>query len=110
MGNICKKIRAKKCRGFNDLPDGIIVEIFTYLSIKDLGRCAQVSRRFHSIAYEESLWYKINACMKIVPSGFLAHILSNGCQHLSLQWSLIEGSYLELNQVLTYILILQKQF
>ena len=91
MGNICKNIQKKSHGGFNVLPDEIILEIFTYLSIKDLAKCAKVSKRFRSISYSESLWCKINACMKIIPVRFLSHILSNGCQYLNLQWALIDG-------------------
>ena len=40
----------------NDLPDEVILNIFTYLSTKDLGRCACVSKRFKSISKTESLW------------------------------------------------------
>ena len=91
MGNICKNIHKKSHGGFNILPDEIVLEIFTYLSIKDLAKCAKVSKRFRSICYSESLWCKINACMKIIPVRFLSHILLNGCQYLNLQWALIDG-------------------
>ena len=40
----------------NDLPDEVILNIFTYLSTKDLGRCACVSKRLKSISKTESLW------------------------------------------------------
>ena len=91
MGNICKNIHKKSHGRFNVLPDEIVLEIFMYLSIKDLAKCAKVSKRFRSICYSESLWCKINACMKIIPVRFLSHILSNGCQYLNLQWALIDG-------------------
>ena len=32
-----------------DMPDEIILKIFEYLSIKDLGRCAKVSTRLKNI-------------------------------------------------------------
>ena len=92
MGNICNRRELKKTYSWNNLPDEIILEILSYLSIKDLGQCAQVSKRFQNICHTESLWWKINVCMKIVPTSFLIHILANGCQYLSLQWSLIDVS------------------
>ena len=92
MGNICSRRELKKSYSWNNLPDEIILKILSYLSIKDLGQCAQVSKRFQKICYTESLWCKVNVCMKIVPSSFLTHILANGCQYLSLQWSLIDES------------------
>ena len=38
----------------------LVVKIFSYLPIKDLGRCAQVSKMFYTNAYDTSLWEKIS--------------------------------------------------
>jgi len=57
MGNVCfKKRPVCTCKGLSDLPDEVILEIFTYLPTKDLGRCAMVSKRFKNIISTESLW------------------------------------------------------
>ena len=39
----------------NDLPDEILLKLFSYLGPKDLGRCLQVSKRFNRIAKDESI-------------------------------------------------------
>ena len=38
-----------------DLPDEILLKLFSYLGPKDLGRCLQVSKRFNRIAKDESI-------------------------------------------------------
>ena len=35
-----------------DMPDEIILKIINYLKIKDLGRCAKVSKRLRTIWYD----------------------------------------------------------
>ena len=41
------------------LPNELILNIFTHLTIKDLGRCAQVSKNFCALAYDKSMWTKL---------------------------------------------------
>ena len=41
------------------MPDEILMKIFSYLEVQDLGRCAMVSKRFHEMAYERRLWHKL---------------------------------------------------
>ena len=43
-----------------ELPSEVILKIFRNLSIKDFGRCAQVSKIFQTNAYDPSLWKKIS--------------------------------------------------
>ena len=47
-----------KSESMETLPNEIILNIFTHLTIKDLGRCAQVSKIFYAIAYDKTLWTK----------------------------------------------------
>mgnify|MGYP001496083091 CR=1 FL=1 len=39
----------------DDLPDEILLKLFSYLGPKDLRRCLQVSKRFNRIAKDESI-------------------------------------------------------
>ena len=82
------------------LPNELILEIFTHLKIKDLGRCAQVSKTIYAIAYDKTLWTKIlvtsymppgqfvppleNAPPRIMPHGLLVQALSRGARYLGL--------------------------
>ena len=67
-----------------NLPNEILLKIFDYMKIKDLLRCGQVSRRIRIIAYDQSLWQKVNLHPKeIVPTGLLELILENNCEYLS---------------------------
>ena len=59
----------------DNLPNEVLLKVFTYLNIRDLGYCAQVSRRLGDISIDESLWQKINVFNKVVPTGFIQHIL-----------------------------------
>ena len=49
------------------LPDETLLNLFKFLKFKDLGRCLQVSKRFRTMALDETLWKKI----KIVDQGNL---------------------------------------
>lgn len=44
---------------FDDLPDEMMVHIFSYLNTLDRTRCAQVSKRWNMLAYSPQLWKKI---------------------------------------------------
>ena len=59
----------------DNLPNEVLLKVFTYLNIRDLGYCAQVSKRLGDISIDESLWQKINVFNKVVPTGFIQHIL-----------------------------------
>lgn len=44
----------------HDLPDEVILLVFSYLMEKDLCRVSQVCRRFRSIANDVELWYVLH--------------------------------------------------
>lgn len=46
----------REAPSMSNLSDEILLKIFSYLSIKDLGAASSVSHRFHSITRDESLW------------------------------------------------------
>ena len=43
-----------------DLPIVVIHEIFSYLSLKDLGRVAQVCRSLNEISCHETIWKRVS--------------------------------------------------
>ena len=45
------------------IPDSLLLEIFSYLDIRALGRSVQVCTRWKRVAYDEILWQGI--CKKI---------------------------------------------
>ena len=69
------KIVKKMTIFLDNLPNEVLLKVFTYLNIRDLGYCAQVSKRLGDISIDESLWQKINVFNKVVPTGFIQHIL-----------------------------------
>ena len=66
------------------LPNEIILNIFSHLTVKDLGRCAQVSKNFCTIAYDKTLWTKILVTSGMVPNKLLEQALSRGVKYLGL--------------------------
>ena len=73
------------------VPDEIVVKIFSYVPIQDLGCVTQVSKRFHQLSQNESLWVKFNASEKTLPIQFLGFILHRGTKFLSLLGTNLDG-------------------
>ena len=71
-----------------DLPNEVLLKIFSYVNHNYLIRCGQLSKRMKSICHDSSLWQKIELKPKLgilnVPTGFINFALSNGCKYLSL--------------------------
>ena len=76
----------------NDLPDEVILKVFTFSKTKDLIRCGQVSIRFRNICQDAELWEKINLCCKKIPAAFIQKVLDNDCRYLSLANSRVKGT------------------
>ena len=71
----------------NDLPDEILLKLFSYLGPKDLGRCLQVSKRFNQIAKDMRLWRKItlwNRFHRRISAKFFNQVLDYGLENLEL--------------------------
>ena len=66
------------------LPDEILVNIFSHLSIKDLYRCAKVSKKFRLISHDESFWKCINLYDHFVSCEFITQIIKLGTEYLNL--------------------------
>ena len=67
------------------LPEEILLNIFSYLGRKDVGRCLQVSKRFRNIAQDDSLWNKLEIENKVFRSKYIAQALSYGLKQLHLE-------------------------
>ena len=75
------------------LPNEILVKIFTFFSVRDLGRCSRVSHRFRTISRDDSMWQKINLYGKKVPVEFVEQIFALGTKYLSLQETKLYGFF-----------------
>ena len=67
----------------DDLPDEIILNIFTFLGIREILTCGQVSQRIRAISNDESLWLQLNFFEGHVPYGLLEKAVQNGCRYES---------------------------
>ena len=56
MENISTKIDSKSLA---NMPDEVLLKIMSYLDIKSLLKCGQLSKRLRIISYDETLWVKI---------------------------------------------------
>jgi len=67
------------------VPDETLFNIFTFLNPKDLGQCAQVSKRWSSVSQDRKLWLKINLCMNSISTEFIENICRRGTKYLGLR-------------------------
>ena len=72
-----------------DLPNEILLEIFSLLDIKGVLQCGQVSKRLRAICNDQSLWLKLNIFDREVPFDFIEKAIQNGCEYLNLSCSCI---------------------
>ena len=73
------------------LPDEILLNIFSWLDIKGVLQCGQVSRRLRAISNDQSLWLNLNIFQREVPYGFIEKAVQNGCEYLNLACSCVIG-------------------
>ena len=64
--------------GFQILPKELILKIFTYVSVRDLGNCAQLSKNLRLIANDKELWNQFSITCGQIPDGFVQYVLSKG--------------------------------
>ena len=84
----------------DDMPDEIMLKIFTFLDIREILKCGQVSQRIRAISNDESLWLKLNFYEGHVPYELLEKAVENGCKYLSLAFATLydgENSKMPLN-------------
>ena len=76
---------------FEDLPDEILLNIFSFLDIKGVLQCGQVSKRLRAISNDQYLWLKLNLSGREVPYDFIVKAIQNGCEYLNLGYSCVLG-------------------
>ena len=74
-----------------DLPDEILLKIFSHMNIKGVLQCGKVSMRFRAISNDQSLWSKLNLFQRDIPYGFIVKAIRNGCEYLNLRLSCVKG-------------------
>ena len=67
-----------------DLPNEVLLKVFSFMDIKDLICFGGLSKRIRGICHDSSLWQKVNLNWKQVPAQFLKLILKNKCKYLKL--------------------------
>ena len=89
MEQVCKRQK----RDFDEvtleeLPDEIILKIFSSVNIRDLFQCMAVNKKIREIANDQTLWNIMhlngNDYENDLPAELLPRILEKGCQYLSL--------------------------
>ena len=83
---------------FLDLPDELILKVFSYTETMDILRCRQVSERIRTLSNDNSLYQTVNLCCKYVKTDILEIVLNKGCKSLNLSDSYIFGYFLSLIQ------------
>ena len=76
---------------FEDLPDEILLNIFSFLDIKGVLQCGQVSKRLRTISNDQCLWSKLNLFGMKVPYGIIEKAVQNGCEYLNLGFNCVYG-------------------
>ena len=76
---------------FEDLPDEIILQIFTHLEFYDNALASRVCRRWKLLSEDQSLWQKHNLSGREAPAKFIEKALRHVCQYLNLESIHIEN-------------------
>lgn len=69
---------------FSKLPDEVILCIFRWLPKSTIARCAQVSKRWKRLSYDESLWKRLDLSGTCLKPAILGTVLLRGTQILRL--------------------------
>jgi len=93
-----------KRKKLEDLPDEVILKIFSFLDLKDILRCGQMSKRIRAISNDPTLWLKLNLCGRLVPYEFIEKAIQNGCKYLGMaSGELIGGDRMRMPLELKYL-------
>ena len=71
------------------LPNEILMNIFSHLSIKELYKCGHVSIKFRQISHDKSFWKCVNLYNQRVSCQFVAQILQLGTEYLNLYGAIL---------------------
>lgn len=69
---------------FSRLPDELVLCIFKWLPKPTIARCAQVSKRWRRLAYDEALWRRLDLSGTCLKPTVLGTVLLRGTQILRL--------------------------
>lgn len=69
---------------FNRLPDELLISVLKWVPKCTLAKCARVSKRWHKVTQDESLWRRLDLGVVTVPAGVIGQVLSRGCAVLRL--------------------------
>ena len=75
-----------------DLPDEVILRVFSNLKTKNLIQCGQVSKRIRTISCDISLWQKLDFSDMKLSTQLVKMILSRGCMDLDLNSAELNGN------------------
>lgn len=94
-----KEVKRKTIDFWGDMPDEIKMEIFRYLTPKEIVRCSAVSKAWYKMCFDGQLWSRIDttdfyrdipsdALVKIITSGgpFIRDLNLRGCVQLRDKW------------------------
>ena len=73
------------------LPNEILMNIFSHLSIKELYKCGHVSIKFRQISHDKSFWKCVNLYNQRISCQFVAQILQLGTEYLNLYGAILLG-------------------
>merc|ERR1711971_510021 len=73
---------------FENLPDEVLLKIFSFLPMKSLFQLMAVNKRIRAVVNDDSLWEKVHlighANDDKFPPEFLKKIIAKGCKYLAL--------------------------
>ena len=79
-----------------DLPDEVILRVFSNLKTKNLIQCGQVSKRIRTISCDISLWQLLDFSDMKLSTQLVKIILNRGCMDLDLNSAELNGNlYME---------------
>lgn len=85
---------------FMKLSDETILDIFKWLPKSVLASCGRVCRRWSHLAFDESLWRRLDLAKKYLNPGVLGLVLSRGVVVLKLAMSEVKGPLFDGNTAL----------
>ena len=75
-----------------ELPDEMILKIFSSLDLEDLLNCAKTSKRLRNISQDFTLWSSLNLYFATIPCELIEYVMDNvRCKHLSLMSAQLLG-------------------
>ena len=74
------------------LPNEILLEIFSYMTMQELLQYGQISKRIRVICSDKSFWKRIYLVQKKVKAEFIKFILERNCYLLVIDDTVIDGS------------------